>query len=253
MTTQWQSATEKEMASVLLQGPRRANYYSAHVPCPGNPPGCRKKGYTFLPVYVPYYVINENSTCVSMKNRFWYFIAGASFTSLLEYWMWDSLDVAQPGSCALLYQNLLFGLFIGRETVAKRMWDTFVWRVYSSRLNIAPILNPFSSQAPLEQFFCDTLLWFIHFHKKESLSPLWHHKWLLSQTVCSSRLCGGYILYNSASKRSNRLAFSHFSINLGADSGEWWNKLWIKFFLVIVNFVLFGTVKGAANSRGGCT
>lgn len=49
MTTQWQSATEKEMASVLLQGPRRANYYSAHVPCPGNPPGCRKKVTHFSP------------------------------------------------------------------------------------------------------------------------------------------------------------------------------------------------------------
>lgn len=86
-------------------------------------------------------------------------------------------------------------------------------------------------------------------------SPMWHHKWLVSQTVCSGRLCGGYILYNSASKRSNRLAFSHFSINLGADSGGW-NKLWITFFfffLVIGNFVLFGTVKGAANSSGGCT
>lgn len=49
----------------------------------------------------------------------------------------------------------------------------------------------------------------------------------------------------------NWLSFPQFSINVGADWG-WWNKLWIHFFfLVTVNFVSFGTVKGAAGSSGG--
>lgn len=107
------------------------------------------------------------------KNQLWYFTSSAWFTSPLEYRMWESVDITQdfcatpqPGPCALLYQNLLFGVFTGkRNGCTESVGHICLTGLFFEIEHCCPILNPFSLQAPLEQFvFCDTLIWFIHLY-----------------------------------------------------------------------------------------
>lgn len=184
MTTQWQSATEKEMASVLLQGPRRANYYSAHVPCPGNPPGCRKKVTHFSPCMCRIMWSTRTQLVSPWKIIFDILLPVLHLLPCLNIesgtvWMLHKIlcNITTRFMGSAVSKSFIWTFHRQRNGCRESVWDTFVWRVYSSRLNIDPILNPFSSQAPLEQFFCDTLLWFIQFYKQEPpekniLSPM---------------------------------------------------------------------------------
>lgn len=138
MTTQWQSATEKEMASVLLQGPRRANYYSAHVPCPGNPPGCRKKVTHFSPCMCHIMWSTRTQLVSPWKIVFDILLAVYHLLPCLNIecgtvWMLRkiSCNITTRFMCSAVSKSFFFfGLFIGRETVAKRACGTHLFDAF---------------------------------------------------------------------------------------------------------------------------
>lgn len=255
MTTQWQSATEKETASVLLQGPRRANYYSAHVPCPGNPPGCRKKVTHFSPCVCRVMWSTTTQLVSPRKVVFDILLPVHHLLPRLKFecgtvWMLHKIlcNITTRFMCSAASKSFVWTFHRQRNGCRENVGHICLTGLFFKIEHWSHIEPIFNRRLHWSSFFLGCICYDLFIFIRKSLQKRTYSS-LLQSFSFQLKVMVSYAFHTSArGLRRGGCEAGGTSTGLGGVVTDVMN--YILFLLVIVNFfVLFGTVKRSSEQQ----